>query len=479
VVVQPRADSEKKFDRGAWLTLFFSIALIVYGFLVLIYRFTLPTDGWRVNEASDQPGENYVKDLMSIPSGLQLGDRAAALNGFPTDWLNVDPSLQGAWQVGATIDYTVIRNGEEIHLPVTLGRWQFQKWLLTILHDPIGLLGLLPGYFLLILSFIVFLRRPGNLAARALLLLFAVFQVNDLLGASILPTSWPEIIDPVANTASILVGLVILSVLMPYAFIRFALVFPHPKPILQRFPWLTHVSLAVGAGIAIFTLRNGSPLGWFWLMLSLVITITIMVHNAFTMRDAVSQAQLRWGLGGLIFGIGLLSLSLIASTADLIRLDPKAFEDFFNLVTAVSGIVMGICLTIAITRYRLFDIDILIRKTLVYSLLTGLLGLVFFGAITLLQSLFSSISKEQSAISIVLSTLTIAALFNPLRKRIQDFIDRRFYRQKYDAEQALAEFAEAARSETDLEQLCAHLTGTVQTTLQPGQVSLWLKEGHQ
>ena len=106
----------------------------------------------------------------------------------------------------------------------------------------------------------------------------------------------------------------------------------------------------------------------------------------------------------------------------------------------------------------------------------SLIGDLFIGGNL---ELFWPLSTSPVSLPIIPKILTIAALFNPLRKRIQDFIDRRFYRQKYDAEQALAEFAEAARSETDLEQLCAHLTGTVQTTLQPGQVSLWLKEGHQ
>ena len=105
------------------------------------------------------------------------------------------------------------------------------------------------------------------------------------------------------------------------------------------------------------------------------------------------------------------------------------------------------------------------------SILTGLLSLVYFGGVALL----SAFGGQSSPVVIVITTLAIAALFNPLRRRVQDFIDRRFYRRKYDAEKALAEFAAAARSETDLAQLSERLTGTVQDTLQPGQVSLWLQ----
>jgi hypothetical protein len=130
---------------------------------------------------------------------------------------------------------------------------------------------------------------------------------------------------------------------------------------------------------------------------------------------------------------------------------------------------------VAVLRYRLYNIDFLIRRTLVYSLLTAVLGLVYFGLITLLQNLFHAMSGEQPEIVIVITTLVIAALFSPLRLGLQNAIDRRFYRRKYDAEQALASFSALAREEVDLEEIRARLLEVVQETVQPEHASLWLK----
>jgi hypothetical protein len=130
---------------------------------------------------------------------------------------------------------------------------------------------------------------------------------------------------------------------------------------------------------------------------------------------------------------------------------------------------------IAILRYRLYDIDRIINRTLVYGALTATLVALYFGGIVVLQRLFVLLTGQQSTLAVVASTLLIAALFTPLRRRIQGFIDRRFYRRKYDARKTLEAFSTKLKNETDLESLNNDLVGVVRETMQPAHVSVWLR----
>jgi hypothetical protein len=136
-----------------------------------------------------------------------------------------------------------------------------------------------------------------------------------------------------------------------------------------------------------------------------------------------------------------------------------------------------VAIGIAILRYRLYDIDFLINRTLVYGSLTVMLALVYLGGVATTQAIFRALTgqEQQPQLAIVASTLVIAALFNPLRRRIQSFIDRRFYRSKYDAAKTIEGFSMKLRDETDLEALNNELVGVVRETMQPAHASLWLR----
>jgi hypothetical protein len=216
-------------------------------------------------------------------------------------------------------------------------------------------------------------------------------------------------------------------------------------------------------------------------MISLVSIVVIIVPSLVLRYRASSQKerlQIKW----LVWTYGLLiAIVPFLSASQLLSGNPYRYGLPGMVVVVVSGLYMSLApylsVGIAILRHRLYDIDIIIRKTLVWALLTVLLGLVYFGAVVALQQAFRAVTGQESTFAIVLSTLAIAGLFNPLRKRVQAFVDRRFYRRKYDAEQALASFSALAREEVDLEEITARLLSVVEETVQPEHVSLWLKPG--
>jgi hypothetical protein len=187
----------------------------------------------------------------------------------------------------------------------------------------------------------------------------------------------------------------------------------------------------------------------------------------------VERQQTTWFAYAAAATIGGIILYIIPSLIDT----PLWFERAgFALNVAVAPAI-PIAIGIAILRYRLYEIDIIINRTLVYGVLTGTLALVYFGGVTATQAIFRALTgqEQQPQLAIVISTLVIAALFNPLRRRIQGFIDRRFYRRKYDAAKTLEAFSAKLRDETDLDALSDDLTNAVRETMQPAHVSLWLR----
>ena len=145
------------------------------------------------------------------------------------------------------------------------------------------------------------------------------------------------------------------------------------------------------------------------------------------------------------------------------------------LLVIVGGLSVPTAIGVAILRYRLYEIDLIVNRTLVYGSLSAMLVALYFGGIVVLQRVFVALTGQQSTLAVVVSTLAIAALFNPLRRRVQGFVDRRFYRKKYDARKTLEAFSAKLRDETDLEALNNDLVGVVRETMQPAHVSLWLR----
>jgi hypothetical protein len=185
----------------------------------------------------------------------------------------------------------------------------------------------------------------------------------------------------------------------------------------------------------------------------------------------VEHQQLKWFAYATVVLVGGVVLGFTVSEATGVSWLGEI--GFVLRMVGLAGLPMAI--GIAVLRYRLYNIDQIINRTLVYGTLTATLLALYFGGIVVLQRLFVLLTGEKSTVAIVASTLLIAALFNPLRRRIQGFIDRRFYRRKYDARKTLEAFSAQLRNETDLEALSDDLVGVVRETMQPAHVSLWLR----
>jgi hypothetical protein len=186
----------------------------------------------------------------------------------------------------------------------------------------------------------------------------------------------------------------------------------------------------------------------------------------------VERQQIKWLLyAGTIFFVGNVLKNTVFSPLG----DVSWGLWIGYLLVGIGGLGGPIAIGIAILRYRLYEIDSLINRTLVYGALTAILAALYFGGIVVLQRVFVAFTGEQSTLAVVASTLVIAGLFNPLRRRIQSFIDRRFYRSKYDARKTLEAFSAKLRDETDLDALSDDLVGVVRETMQPAHVSLWLR----
>jgi hypothetical protein len=197
---------------------------------------------------------------------------------------------------------------------------------------------------------------------------------------------------------------------------------------------------------------------------------------ALILRFYRSQGEERLQLKWFAYAAALGFMAILSATLlDLPAVDERIDAFYETLVWTVAPLGLPVSAGIAILRYRLYDIDLLINRTLVYGLLTATLVGVYFGGIVVLQRLFVALTGEQSTLAVVASTLLIAALFNPLRRRTQSFIDRRFYRKKYDARKVLEAFSAKLRDETDLDTLSDDPVGVVRETMQPAHVSLWLR----
>jgi hypothetical protein len=222
------------------------------------------------------------------------------------------------------------------------------------------------------------------------------------------------------------------------------------------------------------SLLEGGGVGWLLLPASVVLSATSMVVR-FRRARGEERQQIKWfALAAAFAAVGWVAITF-AYGIDEGTEDPLLVAA--QLLQLLSFLSIPLAVGIAVLKYRLYDIDLVINRTLVYGSLTASLAAVYFGSVATTQTLLRALTgqEQQPQLGVVVSTLVIAALFNPLRHRIQGFIDRRFYRRKYDAAKTLEAFSAKLRDETDLDTLSEDLVGVVRDTMQPTHVSLWLR----
>jgi hypothetical protein len=204
--------------------------------------------------------------------------------------------------------------------------------------------------------------------------------------------------------------------------------------------------------------------------------VLAQVYRYVRVSGPVHRQQTKWVVfGTAVAGAGLLGTMMVGNYVPAVEqsgplgqmIGTTLFEGFVLLIPLSIGV--------AVVRSGLYEIDVIINRTLVYGSLSAVLVALYFGGIVVLQRVFVLLTGQQSTLAVVASTLAIAALFNPLRRRVQGFVDRRFYRRKYDARKTLEAFSAKLRDETDLDSLNRELLSVVRDTVQPEHVSLWLR----
>ncbi len=321
---------------------------------------------------------------------------------------------------------------------------------------------------------VIFWRRSDNwiaLFASLCLVTFGTFGLNE--SALALPDQYPALWLPVRIVA--LFGNV--------AIFAFVLIFPNGRFVPR---WTRWVIILFAAHDVFFFLFPGSvfnvarsfpPLDFALIAIAACIAIGSQLYRYRSVSTPGERQQTKWVVFGVVSaGLGVLAFEVPISGPPLGQFGPLSA---LAIQAGLFGSLLLIPLSIgvAIVHSRLWDIDIVINRTLVYGTLTASLALVYFGGVAATQTIFRTLTgqEEQPQLAIVVSTLLIAALFIPLRRRIQSFIDRRFYRKRYDTRKTLEAFSAKIRNETDLDALSDDLVDVVRETMQPTHVSLWLR----
>jgi hypothetical protein len=347
-----------------------------------------------------------------------------------------------------------------------------------IMNLVIGLMSLFAALLSLFLAAVLFWRKADDLMALSLSFFLLIYSFT-LTGPLEVLLDFHDLPLEIAMLGQ--------TFLLTVPVMAFTFLFPNGRFVPGWTRWALLIAVIVTPLLLLMPIdqwySSPSPILYFVFFIHGVIFILGVYSQIFRYRNVSSSGerqQTKWVLYGFLLYLVLLMISsaIFVRTSNLPPGEPQSWWSALGSVLWVLTLsIMPIAIFISIQRYRLWEIDLIIRRTLIYGALTLLLALVYFASVVLLQQGFRALTGQDSPIAIVISTLMIAAIFNPLRRRVQDTIDHRFYRRKYDAQQALAAFAATARDEVELDQLTEQLLSVVQESMQPERASLWLRAG--
>lgn len=466
--------AQRKRERSLLLALAWNVVAL----LLLAYRFTLPTDGWLMVEPDgfERPGFIARQNVMGGTSALQVGDWVTAVNGVPiTNEATLGSSaLLDAWQVGEIMQYSIVRDGQRQVVEVPLLRWPIRQYLRAVIFADLShLFGLVGVMGFVAVSGYAFWQRTDDPAASALWQVAAALP-GIFLAIDILPQSLADFFHPIAN---LLLGIIILStfsLLLPPAFIRFGLVFPRPKPILAKRPYLAHIPYLIGTLVVAAFVLDMFVMGWLWTATAVLITLLLLLHNTFTMRDSISRGQMRWALGGIILGFALFSLTYV--NIFFVESSSSPLGQFLAAFSGMGFAVMGIGLAVAVLRHHLFDIDLIVNRALVYAGLTLCVVAIYVIVVGYLSFLFQT---ETNLFISLLATGVVAVLFGRLRNWLQRAVNRLMYGQRDEPYQLLIRLGQQLETAVDPASALSLTVKTVAQALKLPYVAIVLQQGEE
>ncbi len=423
--IQPPTNATR-WTVSAWVILLIGVTLMVSSSAQMAYRLALPTDGWRWTSGAVgselEDTITYTKNLLGQPSPLRPGDFVLAVEGYPYHELvghatTFQLPLIRSWQAGNSVRYLVRRGDAEVALDVPLYAWR--------MGDIGRLLFGNPGTFVTLLNaaigLFVFGKRPTDFAARLLFLLTA--SVLTVHISEFIYWGLPEIIHPPLLIVALLFSNWIFGGLLAPTVLLLALTFPHPKPFIARLPLL--VSSLVYTVLPLLVIGAGPQpfLGWGWTATCGLLSLISVGHTLFTVKEPVSRAQLRWA--GL--GFAGLALSLLLEATNGFELYPTVVQQLIQWLTPFLQVAFPLALAVAILRYRLFEIDLILSRALVYGVLTIAVISFYIGVVTSLGRLLQS---EATLLPSLLATGVVAVAFQPIRAWLQQQVNRLLFGQR-------------------------------------------------